>query len=236
VQHLAQGQTAVWVLLETGDKDKDAAALARLTKGLEQAKTSLTLPQIDPQEQEKWTGNGKTPLKIDFRLVRVARSNAQEVPLITMLVKSHPEMMQRLQEPLAFPVFGRGRSLLGLAGDDITAESVVTACRFFVDSCQCTLKEENPGVDLLLAADWDKACEALPPVQTPKAMLTSVTDFLDGAPGTPVQTATLAEPSVPARVSSPVVAGAIVLALGLVIAGTWTWRLLRTSAERNTCA
>ena len=73
-----------------------------------------------------------------------------------MLVKSHPEMMQRLRETLAFPAFGRGRSLLGLAGDDITAESVVTTCRFLVDSCQGTLKEENPGVDLLVAADWTR--------------------------------------------------------------------------------
>ena len=79
----------------------------------------------------------------------------------------------------------------------------------------------------------DKACEALPPVQTPKAVLTGVTDFLDGAPGTPVQTATLAQPSVPSRLSSPVWVGVTVLAVGLLAAAAWTLRLLRTGAERD---
>ncbi len=194
VQHLLQGQTAVWILLETGDKEKDEQALQQLTKGLEQAKTSIKLPEIDQQDEEEWlSGKEKTPLKIDFHIMRVARSNAQEIPLITMLIKSYPEMMKQLQEPMAFPIFGRGRALMGLAGDDISETAIMNMCRFLIDSCQCQVKEENPGVDLLLTADWSRVFEMLPVVQEPKPLLAGVTNFLPPDETLAIQATTINE-------------------------------------------
>jgi hypothetical protein len=234
VEHLIRGETGVWVLLETGNEAQDEQALERLQAGLEAAEGSLELPEIDPQDQEEWlSGEEKPALKIAYHIVRVARSDLEEIPLITMLIKSEPEMMKHLREPIAFSVFGRGRALKGLAGDSITEVAVLEACRFLVESCQCVIKEQNPGIDLLLTADWEQVFEALPPLETPETMLVGVTDFLESEEGAPVQTAALAEPDVAASIQSPMVIVGIVLVAGLVAAVAWTLRVSRTGAAKD---
>lgn len=214
VQHLLQGQTAVWVLLETGDKEKDERALQQLTKGLEQAQVELKLPELDEQDKEEWlSGKDKTPLKNDFHIVRVARSNAQEIPLITMLIKSYPEMMKQLHEPMAFPIFGRGRTLMGLAGDDISKTAIMNMCRFLVGSCQCQVKEENPGVDLLLTADWNRLFEMLPAFKEPEPLLTGVTNFLPPDETSAIQATTINE--VESGTTNTILTWHVLLLLGL---------------------
>ncbi len=64
------------------------------------------------------------------------------------------------KEPLLFPVFGRGRALYALAGKGINRETLDEAATFLIGKCSCQVKELNPGVDLLLAADWDKLVKA----------------------------------------------------------------------------
>ena len=214
VQHLLQGQTAVWALLETGDKEKDERALQQLTKGLERAQVELKLPELDEQDEEEWlSGKDKIPLKIDFHIVQVARSNAQEIPLITMLIKSYPEMMKQLREPMAFPIFGRGRTLMGLAGDDISKTAIMNMCRFLVDSCQCQVKEENPGVDLLLTADWNRVFEMLPAFREPEPLLTGVTNFLAPNETSAIQATTINE--VESGTTNTILTWRILLLLGL---------------------
>ena len=60
----------------------------------------------------------------------------------------------------AAPVFGKGRVLgawpLALL-DDATLEE---ASMFLVGRCGCRIKNDNPGWDLLLNVDWEKALHA----------------------------------------------------------------------------
>lgn len=240
VEHLIQGQTAVWVLLETGDEAQDEKALTQLTEGLKKSQAELNLPTLDESDEDEWlSGKDKTPLKIDFHVIRVARSNQQEIPLVTMLVKSHPEVLKHLREPLAFPVFGRGRSLLGLAGEEITETSVVEACRFLIEACQCTVKEQNPGVDLLLTANWERIFENIDPLaDQAETLLVSITDFLESEEGEPVQAATVTPASVaPATVSaegkSPLTLVLTFLAICGVVLMTWTLRRFNSHSGHN---
>ena len=49
----------------------------------------------------------------------------------------------------ALPIF------LPLIGAGVTAENIHDSAAFLVGACSCEVKEQNPGFDLLLAADWD---------------------------------------------------------------------------------
>jgi hypothetical protein len=72
-----------------------------------------------------------------------------------MLVRAEPDLAER-SDPMAFPVFGRGRALLPLVGPGITAENIRDSAAFLVGPCSCQIKELNPGFDLLLSAFWDQ--------------------------------------------------------------------------------
>ncbi|MCY3021657.1 MAG: hypothetical protein NTW87_21805 [Planctomycetota bacterium] len=76
---------------------------------------------------------------------------------------------QKESGPLVYPVFGRGRTLGGLAGKVLEAESLREACEFLCGACMCSIKQQMPGMDLLLSADWsalgtDQAFSAMPPL------------------------------------------------------------------------
>src|SRR5207249_2313709 len=56
-------------------------------------------------------------------------------------------------------------TLLPLIGKGITAENIGGDARFLIGPCTCKVKEQNPGVDLLMVADWE-APVARQPVPT----------------------------------------------------------------------
>jgi hypothetical protein len=56
--------------------------------------------------------------------------------------------------PVVFPIFGQGRALYALVGEGIKHETIDRAATFLIGKCSCEVKEQNPGFDLLLAADW----------------------------------------------------------------------------------
>src|SRR5262245_6504013 len=150
VRRLADGQTAVWLLLESGQAEKDDAAAALLTAELKKLESELKLPELTAAPEDELFA--ATPLKIAFSLVRVPRTGA-ESDLVAMLLSSEPDLVT-LPEPMVFPVFGRGRALLALIGAGITEKNIHDAAEFLVGPCSCQVKEQNPGFDLLLSADW----------------------------------------------------------------------------------
>ncbi|HLH29106.1 MAG TPA: hypothetical protein VKW77_09320, partial [Acidimicrobiales bacterium] len=79
-------------------------------------------------------------------------------PLVSMLVHSETG----LAGTVAFPVFGRGRVLWGLAGRGLTADNIGESGVFLTGACSCEAKELNPGVDLLFAADWEAGLSGAP--------------------------------------------------------------------------
>ena len=156
-RHLAAGAAAVWVLLETSDAAANAAARQTLEQALNRDRDTIRLPdatelEIDPAVLEQV----RIPLGIDFPLVRVARDDVREAFLVDCLLGSE-EDLRDYDEPIAFPVFGRGVVLHAIVGWGITADNVEAANAFITGACSCVVKEQNPGFDLLLDVDWDAA-------------------------------------------------------------------------------
>lgn len=157
VKRLTAGDSAVWVLLESGDRAKDEASLKTLEDQLAKDTAWLALPspeelEIKPEILEK----AKIKLQISFSVISVRRDDPQEKFLVDGLLNSESDL-QSFDEPIAFPVFGRGRVLYALVGQGIAADTIRSASSFMVGPCSCQVKEQNPGFDLLLKCDWDAA-------------------------------------------------------------------------------
>lgn len=155
VERLAHGQSAVWLLIETGDKTKDDAAAGLVEKRIAYLSTVLTLPKLDEQD----IANGlvsvrEEDLRLEFSLLRVSRKDAAEQSFVRILLGTERDL-DTINEPVVMPVFGRGRALYALVGPGIKDETIDRAASFLIGKCSCQIKEKNPGVDLLLAADWE---------------------------------------------------------------------------------
>jgi hypothetical protein len=155
IRRLAAGHSAVWLFLKSGMKSADEAALAKLNAQLEKDSEDLRLPGFDELEvsPDLLTAT-KVRLKIQFSVIEIDRTDPEERCLVDMLLNSEPDL-RGSSEPLAFPVFGRGRVLYSLVGEGITSDNIRTAAEFITGPCSCQVKELNPGFDLLLQCDWD---------------------------------------------------------------------------------
>lgn len=190
-EEISQGASAVWVVLETGNKPADEQAAAALQRELAKAEKTLKLPEIDDADLDEMG----LPLKIAFPIVRVSRADIKEVPFMTMLIKSEPQLMKHLRKPMAFPVYGRGRSLYGMAGEAINGENVFRACRILLESCKCEIKDDNPGTDLLFHKDWEGIFDTVPKLSSRPPMLVGLSDLIDENDESPVETGDIADPA-----------------------------------------
>ena len=164
-QRLLAGQSAVWLLLECGDAAKDDAAAKVVEEGLQAAQEKLKLPdgvitQDEANDPKKRRENADVlqsdlPLKIAFSTMRLSRENASEAALIAMLMHLEPDLGDYVKEPMVFPIFGRGRAIEPLIGKGIHADNIFEASAYLCGACSCEIKEQNPGIDLLMTADWD---------------------------------------------------------------------------------
>ncbi len=152
VERLVEGQIAVWIFLESGNTAKDKAALQLLEKELETATRELK------EEAESIPEEMAGPeLTYEFSILPVSRSDPNELMLLSLLQSSESDLNEYSDEPVIFPVFGRGRALYALIGEGITTDNIRETIAFLVGPCGCEIKMMNPGVDLLLAANWDAA-------------------------------------------------------------------------------
>lgn len=157
IAHLTSGKVAVWVLLESGNTVKDDAAATMLEKELQRMEQTLQLP-----EEELWAWSDKLIHKdgkaatVRFPVLRVSREEAAEQVFIRMLLCSEPDLLDKKDVPIAFPIYGRGLILYALVGTGINEWTIAEACKFIVGSCSCFAKASNPGTELLLSANWSQ--------------------------------------------------------------------------------
>lgn len=226
VRRLLDGQSGVWLLVKSGDAAKDRAAAAVLREQIEIANRTLELPEMagDPVLEAPGAPD-VSGLRVEFSLIEIDPADEAERVLTRMLMGSEPDLVREPPEPLAFPVFGRGRVLYALLGPGINARMIMKACAFIVGACACEIKSENPGFDLLLAADWESGAGS--------AKLIGSLDPPEELPGT-----ALACPAVlpePAREKTAVLrnaAGAVAVIVLLV--GAATFAVMRRSGGGET--
>ncbi len=156
-KRIISGDCAAWVFLDSGDRANDNAAHSELTARLKELQSRLKIPKADPLDAEKGLISiDQKELKVKFSVLRVSINDPKEQILIRQLLGTESDLWN-LKQPMAFPVFGRGRALYALVGKGINRDTVSEACSFLVGSCSCQVKEQNPGVDLLIATDWGGA-------------------------------------------------------------------------------
>ncbi|MBM3876449.1 MAG: hypothetical protein FJ386_06995 [Verrucomicrobia bacterium] len=182
------GESAVWVLVESGNQAADDALVLRVEKRLRFLQSIAQLPRIDPSDPTSKLGPGPG-LKVKFSLLRIPSANPQsEAPFLKMLAGPKPNPALTGSSWLA-AVFGRGRVLGAWPAAELGDEQIEEACLFLLGACSCQVKRQNPGWDLLLHVNWDKqlaaaeqrkleaipAAAATPPVAEPAAAPETVT-------------------------------------------------------------
>jgi len=164
-RRILDGHSAVWVLVTSGNAARDAAARALLERSLKEVEQALELPAPVAgtlAEQPSPPDANAPDLRVRFSSLFVSQSDPRESVLVGMLLHSEPDLVHYAAEPMAFPVYGRGRALYALVGGGITEENIREACQFLVGPCFCEAKALTPGTDVLLATDWDAAVEGRP--------------------------------------------------------------------------
>jgi hypothetical protein len=156
LERLTEGETAVWLLLRSGDPVKDAAVTKALEEGLAEMEATLKLPhELDPTDTEYDTGlTEEIELKIDFSILPMDMSDPAEAILASVFA----DIVTGEDGPLlpaVVPVFGRGRALIFLDQADVVLDTIAELSQFLVGPCSCQVKQLNPGIDLPVFADWD---------------------------------------------------------------------------------
>lgn len=167
-RRIAAGETAIWVLVPSGDRERDRAVMDTLRTVLPNLQKSLKLPEpvYDASYFEPSKG---VPLKIAFSTLVLSATDPAEHALLSMLFEQ-PCNPDSITDTHVFPIFGRGRSLITLPGDKVTTRNLTRIGQFLSGPCACTVKQANPGNDLVFAVNWDAFLrrspgqDALPPL------------------------------------------------------------------------
>lgn len=176
------GKAAVWLFLKSGFAEKDTPALEILQRTLEKASNELKIPNtgldIDGNAIEVTDFEN---YDVSFDFIELSRDNPREIMLLSMLLGSESDLAF-YDDPMAFPVFGRGRSLYAIIGKGLNEKNIYNACQSIIAWCSCEIKAQNPGIDLLVSADWSNPVggqmvkdEELPP-------LTGFSEFITPEP------------------------------------------------------
>jgi hypothetical protein len=152
---ILDGESAVWVLIGVGDAEKDKLAEDTLRAELALLEKELELRDIEIIEAESQYGKDtKVELRLGLKLLVLDRDDPKEKIFATILLRSEDDL-EEFGQPVAIPVFGRGRAFLALAGNGINPANIKESCSFLIGDCSCEVKRLNPGVDLLFACNWD---------------------------------------------------------------------------------
>lgn len=160
-QQLEAGKIGVLLFLGGQDQQQNERArqiLQGLVKEVGEGKISLyTAPADDAVAEDK-----SAPAKpgLELGLIEVDRNDQKETWLVRSLLAMESDLPEE-SRPMVFLSYGRGRALLPYIGEGITRENLIHEVQFISGACSCTVKEQNPGVDLLVRYDWDAAAAAL---------------------------------------------------------------------------
>jgi len=212
-RRIIAGDSAVWLLLESGDKTKDDAAAKLIQEQIDAMAEELELPAIAPQDM-RFVSVDPNMLKISFSMMRLSRKDPNEKLLLEMLLNSEPDLVEYSDEPIVFPIFGRGRALFALVGEGINEDNIAQTCYFLTGSCSCEVKAYNPGMDLLIAIDWYEYIDNLIGFNEDLPPLTGYSQFIPTRE--PTNTVTKTEKPV-VKTGNPLLRNLIILLVFLII-------------------
>jgi len=226
-RHLSAGDAAMWILVESGRKELDAAKTELFQKTLKKLSDEFTIASHDAAKSFQasqvagYPAAAAAPVAADitFGFTRIARTDAAEAVLLRMFFEyARKNAEPEISEPRAFLVFGRGRTLGPLTGAEISEENITEATSFLSGPCLCEIKEQNPGVDLLMNVDWNDVLEHKP-LPEPAAVRTTELSAppVAGVP-VPAASAPVARPPASQSGGSQEVSSASASNTGLILA------------------
>jgi hypothetical protein len=161
---LADKISVAWVFLETGEPSVDNPKFAKLESELRRLENEILLPVIEEADLRDLSKKPEE-LKLRFATHRISRNDLNERAFIRMLLATESDLAEEFTNgaPMVFPIFGRGRVLYALVGEGIATATIEEASRFLAGACQCTVKADNPGVDVLISYPWNERVQITEP-------------------------------------------------------------------------
>lgn len=153
-RRLLGGDSIVWLLVESGQTERDEAAFQTLTTEL--TRLQKDLQQAPPDDPDNPLTMPDEQYRIAFSVLRLSRADPAEAAFLHILLRTEPDLDAYRDQPIAVPVFGQGRALYALVGRGINADHITDATTFLSGPCSCEVKELNPGTDLPIRADWSR--------------------------------------------------------------------------------
>ncbi len=167
--------SAVWILLESGNRTKDAEVERLLNSEIERLEEVLKLP--DPVQWGWSINDDLIPSEISFSIVNISRDDPAEYMFVEMLLNTESGLEDYNDTPMVFPIYGRGLVMYALIGEGINEWTITEAGEFLVGPCSCVVKALNPGTDLVMSVDWEAQIRGASPVIVPS--LGGTGGFLD---------------------------------------------------------
>jgi len=150
---LGEGNATILLIL-TGP---DAAENERAEKVVnEVVKEVAAEPEETPDE---YPDTPAEPLKV--AAMKVSRTDPAEKWLVRMLLVVEPDLHEFPKDTMIFAAYGRGRVMPPYLGKGINTDNLFDCVAFLAGACSCMVKEQNPGVDLLMQWDWEATADAL---------------------------------------------------------------------------
>ena len=163
-KQLAEGKAGVLIQLSGSDAAANEAAekaTKELIADVGAGKIELYLPPGMGEAAEGGEEKANPGLQLGF--TKIARTDPAEKWLIDSLLSIEDDLKtdEYAGQPMLFAVFGRGRALPPFVGKGITRENLLECVYFLTGACSCTVKDQNPGMDLLFAENWWTVAEKL---------------------------------------------------------------------------
>jgi hypothetical protein len=154
VKRLQSGDAIVWLVLKSGDGQKNAAIRDLLQAQCRELPGKVQLPEgIGLPGSELYS---EVPLLLQFSVLEIDPGDPMEQFLVRQL-SGFRSGANAAGEPLIIPVFGRGRALEVIPASQLNADLIHDLTEFLCGACSCQVKEQNPGFDLLLSTNWNEA-------------------------------------------------------------------------------
>ena len=189
---LVGGASAVFVIVECEDVNLNRQIESVVNRGVQQAMAEIQIPEgviprlganeyleQNPEASLDDVLRCDVPLKVDFKVSRLAFDDQNESALRAM----GGGLANSSSGPWVLPIFGRGRMLDAIDAEHLTVQTVLNACKYMVGECSCTVKTQNPGVDLLMSANWSESL-GVEPVVMVDSILDRTPQFVEIPVGT----------------------------------------------------
>lgn len=185
VARLLQGDSIVWLFVDSGDQVRDDRVAKELSGHLSALQEAIKImPHTGGEEGEQVPGPDSTPPvaspeKLLLPVIRISAGDPAEKDFRVLLHALAKADGLSVDGPLVFPVFGRGRAVAMISDKGITREALERICTYLTGDCSCEVKGQNPGIDLLMGARWDDVGQGTYVKEVPLPDLTGVMPLIN---------------------------------------------------------